>query len=274
MACMEFRAWDFLDGGGSVSFAGKIKEAISSKLAELVVGTAMAAVSAVSLFTVKQFWGIYDYDPTAVTMLSASIFALGLVTGFLARLACERLFPNGRKRSLIRRLPRNQKAILGIALDASGVVTMWSHEKDIEYLDSVGLIKSFQKAWAKEFTATDDARRAVSGHLRDELVAAGKEMLEEERREEVERKADELAKTDPSMRDVLFKIISEKAGGLIVPETDHWSSYETKAMNETLEDLQKLGMCDYEMRSAGRKWIPTKLLLEIWESHPDLFTEY
>ena len=247
-------------------------------LRDHAAGAAFAALSTAfagfSAYTAHRFWYLFGKEPLATAALCGSFVVLGLVAGSALCWLVLRYGSAGRTRRMVRRLPRNQKAILGIALDASGVATMWDHEKDIEYLDSVGLIKSFSNAWVKEFTATDDARRVVGGRLRSELVAAGKEMLAEDRRAEVERKAGELAKTDPHMRDVLFKVISAKSEGLIVPVTDHWSSYETRNMNEVLEELRRLGMCDFDMHSTGRKWVPTDLLLEIWEGYPSLFTNY
>lgn len=257
-----------------MSFAGKIKEAISSKLAELVVGTAMAAVSAVSLFTVKQFWGIYDYDPTAVTMLSASIFALGLVTGFLARLACERILPTGRVRKKIWRLPRDQRALLGIALVADGVVSAPGHGKDISALVDEGLASIIGSGSSNRFyTATDIVRRSVSRGMREELRKLGDAMLEADRRERISLLASGIARYDIVDRELLAELVSAGDRGVDVLFSCYLAPSGVKQKEKALESLALQQLCDFETISDGKRWFPTGLLLEVAESYPGLFTE-
>lgn len=252
----------------------KIKDALSSKFAELLVGTAMAVISAVSLFTVRQFWDIYDHDPTAVSMLAASFFALGFVAGFLARLACERLLPNGRTRSLIRRLPRDQKAVLGIALGADGVVSVADHIDDVDVLAGDGLVSIASKGFSsRSYTTTDVVRRSVSRDMREELRKLGDAMLEADRSERISLLASGIARYDIVDRELLAELVSAGSRGVDVHSSCYHAPNGVKEKDRALESLALQKLCDFETISDGKRWFPTDLLLEVAERHPGLFTE-
>ena len=252
----------------------KIKDALSSKFAEIVVGVLAAALFGFSTATIANFWALFKVDPVAVSALSASFFTIGLIIGFVARLVVERALPTGRVRKKIERLPKDQRALLGIALGADGVASVPDHGNDIVALSDEGLISIVRPSSGNKFyTTTDVVRKSVSKGMREELRRLGDAMLEADRRERIGLLASGIAKYDIVDRELLAELVSAGSRGVDVHSSYCYASSGEREKGRALESLALQELCDFETISDGKRWFPTDLLLEVAERHPGLFTE-
>lgn len=252
----------------------KIKDALSSKFAEIVVGVACAGFFSVSTVTIANFWALFEVDPMALSALSASFFTIGFIIGFVVRLVIERVLPAGRVRKKIGRLPRDQRALLGIALGAAGVVSVPGHGKDISALADEGLVSIIGSGLGnRSYTATDIVRGSVSKGMREELRKLGDAMLEADRRERISLLASGIAKYDIVDRELLAELVSAGSRGVDVHSSYYHAPNGVKEKDRALESLALQKLCDFETISDGKRWFPTDLLLEVAEGHPGLFTE-
>lgn len=252
----------------------KIKDALSSKFIELVVGALATALFGFSAATIANFWALFEVDPMAVSALAASFFAIGVVIGVVVRMVIERSIPTGRVRKKIGRLPKDQRALLGVALVADGVVSAPRHGKDIRVLADEGLVSVVESAAGNRFyTTTDIVRRSVSKGMREELRKLGDAMLEADRRERISLLASGIAKYDIVDRELLAELVSAGSRGVDVHSSYYHAPNGVKEKDRALESLALQKLCDFETISDGKRWFPTDLLLEVAEVHPGLFTE-
>lgn len=252
----------------------KIKDALSSKFAEVVAGGLGMALLGFSGATISNFWTLFEVDRVAVSALAVSFFAIGLVIGIVVRLVIERALPAGRVRKKIERLPKDQRALLGIALGADGVVSAPRHGKDISALVDEGLVSIIGSGSSNRFyTTTDIVRRSVSRGMREELRKLGDAMLEADRRERISLLASGIARYDIVDRELLAELVSAGDRGVDVLFSCYLAPSGVKQKEKALESLALQQLCDFETISDGKRWFPTGLLLEVAESYPGLFTE-
>lgn len=178
-------------------------------------------------------------------------------------------------RETVSRLPDGQKAALGVALGSAEPVPSQGRADCLRALAGLGLVEDVGGVSRERWSATDLARRAVTGDLSAELAEAAERMREGERAEEVAGAVRRLLHAEYRGKALLARVMAVGDDGLAIPVQGWPDRYgRTDRTNDVLEALSREGWCDFEVTGDDeRTWRATDLLREACAAHPGLLPE-